>query len=1022
MASRTQNPPGLSVVIALMIAAIFVVDVLTPTGFAIWVFYVAAVVFCKLLTWRPNAPIEVASAASALVIVGYVLQRDRPAELQQLAELNRGIGVVTLMTLGIVGRLLVLRKIKVTAADWLKAGQNGLAAKLQGEQSLADLGKGSLGYLSEYVGAQVGAIYTSNDSGNWVRCAGYAREGEGPENGHEFKTGEGLVGQCASDKRVMVVDNVPAGYVQIRSGLGAGTPKELILVPTRADSEVNGVIELGFFSPQNESVKEFLGTIAGSVGVAFRSAKYRARQAELLEETQRQAEELQIQQEELKAANEELEGQARALKEYQVKLESQQSELEETNAQLEEQAQALESQKEGLVTTQMLLKQKAAEIERASRYKSEFLANMSHELRTPLNSSLILAKLLMENREGNLTLEQTKYAESIYSAGNDLLALINDVLDLSKIESGKVDLNIETVSTEQLLDGLKRRFEPLAVERKLGFRVSVAPKCPESFETDLQRLQQILTNLLSNALKFTEKGSIGLVAAPADGERISFTVEDTGIGIPPDQHEVIFEAFRQADGTTHRKFGGTGLGLSISRELAALLGGEIRLQSAPGKGSSFTVLVPVQYRRGFSVPRKPDLSAAPAEAIKEAKPAVEDDRALLADPKRVVLIIEDDPVFAGILRDLGHELKFQCLIAESAAEGLRLAREYRPVAVLLDMGLPDHSGLTVLELLKRDPATRHIPVHVVSVHDYQQVAREMGAVGYALKPVKREQLMGAFRVLEERLSRKVKSLLVVEDDRVQREAITKLLSNECTRIAAVSTAEDALVQLRKATFDCCVLDLMLPGVSGFELLERMSKDEACSFPPVIVYTGRTLDADEEHRLRRLSKSIIVKGARSPERLVEEATLFLHHVESELPPEQRRMLRAARDRESVFEGRRILVVEDDVRNIFALTKVLEPKGVVVEIARNGKESLARLAREPRVDLVLMDLMMPEMDGLEAMREIRKHERWTGLPIIALTAKAMPDDRRQCLAAGANDYIPKPVDVEKLLSLLRVWMPK
>ena len=759
---------------------------------------------------------------------------------------------------------------------------------------------------------------------------------------------------------------------------------------------MRGVIELGSLGQFSSKQLDLLDHASASIGLAISAAETRARIQQLLEESQAQGEELTSQQEELRQVNDTL----------------------------EEQTRALESQKQSLLATETVLRLKAVELERASRYKSEFLANMSHELRTPLNSSLILAKLLSDNKQGNLSPEQVKYAQSISGAGNDLLVLINDILDLAKIESGKIDLNLEPVAISRLVGNLKQRFEPLTAEKNIEFRVTVDGSCPEIVETDLQRVQQILTNLLSNALKFTEKGFIGLRVATHDSQRILFTVEDTGIGIPTEQHEVIFEAFRQADGTTNRKFGGTGLGLSISRELTALLGGEIQVRSEPGKGSAFTVLIPLRPRAVVTAfpPSGLRTEVGRPKSAEVATSFIEDDRDSITDPRRAVLIIEDDPAFAQILQATAREFGFQSIIAGTADEGLRLAREHGPLAVMLDIGLPDHSGLTVLELLKRDPSTRHVPIHVVSVHDYQQVAREMGAVGYMLKPVKREQLVSAFRLLEERLSRDVKSLLIVEDQGVQRTALTKLLAFDDVNIVAVATAEEALQHLREATFNCVVLDLMLPNMSGFDLLDRMSNDERCSFPPVIVYTARSLSIDEEQKLRRLSKSIVVKGARSPERLIEEVTLFLHQIESALPPEKRRMLKVARDREGVLDGRRILLAEDDVRNIFALTAALEQEGTAVDIARNGKEALARLDQEPSIDLVLMDIMMPEMDGLEATREIRKRNGSKSLPIIALTAKAMPDDRQQCIAAGANDYIAKPIDVEKLLALVRVWMPK
>jgi CheY-like chemotaxis protein/signal transduction histidine kinase len=1015
--SRGRDPLWMWIAVAAIAGAVFAADLITSPGINVWICFIPAVVLCKLLTWKPLAPLGVAVATSGLVIAGYFLQEPRSRELAEVGSLNRGIGVGALLLLGLMGRQFVVYRARVRTRDWVRAGQNELARRMRGEHPLAELGKRILSFLGEYLDAQVGAMYAANTAGAFAACAGFARGRDVDTRGQVFAAGEGLVGQAAADKRVMVIDDIPEGYVEVRSGLGAAPPRSLILVPTHAEGVVNGVFEFGFFSPPAAAARELLDSVAETIGFALRSATYRERQAELLEESQRQGEALHAQQEELRSANEELEEQTERLK-------TSQEQLEETNAQLEEQTQTLESQKDAILAAQRLLQQKATDVDRASRYKSEFLANMSHELRTPLNSSLILAKLLMDNKEGNLSAEQTRYAQSIYAAGNDLLTLINDILDLAKIEAGKVELSVETVRLARIVDNLRRRFEPVAAERKLELRFTVDPGCPETIESDPHRLQQILTNLLANALKFTERGSVKLQVAARNGQRIAVTVEDTGIGIPAEQHEVIFEAFRQADGTTIRKYGGTGLGLSICRELVALLGGEIHLRSAPGQGSTFTVVLPLRTESIEVRPREQRKAqpATPRDGASTAKPMVVDDRDDIADPRRVVLIVDDDPVFAEILRDLGRELGFQCVIARDGGEGLALARQYHPVAVLLDIGLPDQSGLTVLELLKRDPSTRHVPIHIASVHDYEKVARELGAVGYALKPVKREQLVAAFRLLEERLSRKMKRVLVIEDDAVQRDAIVDLLKVDDVEVVATATAEEGLAQLRASTFDCCVLDLRLPDLDGFGVLERMANDDQSSFPPVIVYTALPLSRDEEQRLRRSSSSVIVKGARSPERLLEEVTLFLHQVESDLPPERQRMLRLARDRESIFEGCRVLLVEDDVRNLFALTRVLEPKGVAVEVARNGKEALARLADGPNLDLVLMDIMMPEMDGLTAMRAIRRDDRWRTLPIIALTAKAMPDDRKACLDAGANDYIAKPVEVDKLLSLLRVWMPR
>ncbi len=739
------------------------------------------------------------------------------------------------------------------------------------------------------------------------------------------------------------------------SQLGRATPTEILIAPATVDRVVYGVLELGFFRRLSAADLELLERASESLGVAVRSSRDRTRLEELLGETQRQAEELQTQQEELRVNNEELEEQGRVLRESQVRLETQQAELEQINSHLEEQTQRLEDQKSDLAEAQAILTGKAAELERANQYKSEFLANMSHELRTPLNSSLILAKVLADNREGNLTAEQIKFAQTISSAGNDLLALINDILDLSKIEAGKLDVTAEAVNVRRAVDSAVTPFKQQAQEKKLSFTVQVESGTPERIETDAQRVGQILRNLLSNAFKFTERGEISLRVF-AQGSLVSFAVRDTGIGIPAHQQDVIFEAFRQADGSTHRKYGGTGLGLSISRDLARLLGGELTVQSATGEGSVFTLTLPLVYTPGAapspSALAAPDSSWQPAtaqdaKAAAVARPAaiaatpVRDDRDHLTPGARVILIIEDDVRFADIMRDLAHELGFQCIVTHTAGDGLAAAISHRPNAIVLDINLPDHSGLGVLDQLKRNSETRHIPVHVCSVADYMQQALERGAVGYALKPVKREQLVDAFHQLEAKFSQTLRHVLVVEDDARQRESIRQLLDDRSVEITTVENGTAALEQLASRTFDCMVMDLNLPDLSGYELLEKMAEQDAVSFPPVIVYTGRSLTRNEEQQLRRFSKSIIIKDARSPERLLDEVTLFLHQVESQLPIERQRMLKVARDRESMLDGRRILVVEDDVRNIFALTSVLEPKGAAIEIARNGREAIEAL---------------------------------------------------------------------------------
>ena len=995
-------------------------------------------------------------------VIGQFLEQDRitlashTEASRQASELTLVItagGAAILFVLILAAGFLTSRDFLTQQTEaWLQSGLAGLSERMQGEQRLETLGDNVLGFLARYLDAQVGAMYIVEPGGQFRRFAGYALPPGYDAKADSLRPGDGLAGQALKENRVLTVHDVPANYLPVASSLGHANPTQLLIAPANDSRVVHAVIELGFFRTLQASDLELLRRGREAIGIAVRSSKDRTRLEELLEETQRQSEELQTQQEELRVANEELAEQSQVLKESQVRLESQQAELEQTNSQLEEQASILESQRDELQRAQLALTERAAELARSNQYKSEFLANMSHELRTPLNSSLILAKLLADNKPGTLNEEQVKFAQTIFGAGNDLLALINDILDLSKIEAGKVEVQPESLIIASLVETLSRGFEPLARERRLSFTYTVEPGAPERLETDPQRLGQILKNLLSNAFKFTQEGAVSLRVAAAPGGQVTFAVQDSGIGIPSEQQEIIFEAFRQADGSTHRKYGGTGLGLSISRDLARLLGGDVTVKSEAGLGSLFTLRLPVQYPGPVTVDRSSQTGATAAQSrllqpepppgsapallpafnfpvtVAPAElrpPLMEDDRAHLAGDSRIILIVEDDLRFAAILRDLARELGFLCIATHAGGDALAAAQRFKVHAIILDMNLPDRTGLEVLNELKRNPGTRHIPVHVVSVADFSQEALSLGAVGYALKPVKREQLMTAFERLEAKLQQGVRRVLVVEDDLRQRDSIKQLLSSEGVEIADVATATEALERLKQTTFDCLVLDLSLPDLSGYEMLQRMAETDEVSFPPVIVYTGRSLTRDEEQRLRRFSRSIIIKDVRSPERLLDEVTLFLHQVESKLPLERQRMLREARDRESAFEGRRILIVEDDVRNIFALSKVLEPRGAKVEIARNGREALEVLGRSSvaagtNVDLVLMDIMMPEMDGLTAMREIRKRPEWQKLPIIALTAKAMKDDQEKCLQAGANDYIAKPLDIDKLLSLVRVWM--
>ncbi len=931
-------------------------------------------------------------------------------------------GVVVAIFCGALRKALDEANAKAAALRqqaWIMRGQAELAGEVRGELSDETTASKILSFIAKYLGAKVGVLYMITESKTAERAATFACASSGPGTPPAaFQPGEGWVGRVAIEGKLAALSNLSGEHVRIVTATGESLPRHLLVAPLSGEGRTIGVIELGFLETPGAAAIEFLETVAEMAGISLRSARYRAQRQSLLEATERQASKLQTQQEELRVINEELEEQSRALRESQARLEAQQEELEQTNTQLEEQTQALERQRDDLSRAQVALVDKADELTRANQYKSEFLANMSHELRTPLNSALILAKLLADNKDGTLTPEQVKYATTIYSSGNDLLVLINDILDLSRIEAGRMELQVEAVELPRIIASIRRTFQPVAAERHLSFEVSLAPGAPASITSDGLRIQQILRNLLSNAFKFTEAGSVGLRVSDAPGGCVSLSVSDSGIGIATDQQQIIFEAFRQANGTTNRSYGGTGLGLTISRELARRLGGDISVESVPAKGSTFTLTIPrvIEATAGAGSPTVAQRTRAPAAPLpapgrvspsQKARPeslpagAVEDDRQNLQPNERSILVVEDDHAFACILRDLLHEQHFRALVATTAAEGLRLAEQFMPSAVLLDINLPDDSGLTVLESLKRNPGTRPIPVHVVSATEHTQQALEMGAVGYAVKPVKREQIIEAIQKLEQRLTQKLRHVLVVEDVAAQREGIVQLLQAENVSIVSVASGAEALQQIRQRTFDCMVLDLTLPDMSGYDVLDKMAAGEAFSFPPVIVYTGRSLEREQEERLRRYASSIIIKGAKSPERLLDEVTLFLHQVEVSLPAEQQRILREVRNREAALEGKHILVVDDDARNVFALASLLESKGAKLRFARNGKEALAALesAAAPggvAVDLVLMDIMMPEMDGLTATSEIRKKSEWKRLPDHCLDRQGDAQRSRGVLA--------------------------
>lgn len=970
--------------------------------------------------------------------------------------------------LGMLAKALNSMARNLREMDWLNQGKTGLDDTLRGEHSPQELARLFISFICKHLDSQIGLFFL-HDDGELVLTSSYAftnRQGQFTR----LRVGEGLVGQAALEGEILTFAQVEEGAPHFHFGPGEAVPSHFLAAPVFMGKELLGAFLIGreyAFSPLH---RQFIADIAKNTAVLFNMATSRGVIADLLRQAQEQQEmlrvaneeleeqtnmlkesqtELQAQQEELQVTNEELAEQTRALKESERRLQDQQGELRSVNDKLGERAMELEEQKSAirrknkeLLRAQEQLKLKAQELESASRYKSEFLANMSHELRTPLNSILILSQLLAHNKEGNLSPKQTEAASAINSSGADLLRLINEILDLSKVEAGKVELHLEEMPLASMISDLQRVFKGVAVEKGVSFLVEQDPALPETMLTDTHRLQQILRNLLSNAFKFTDHGSVTLsisrpdpeIALPGSiasaEEAICIAVTDMGIGIPEDKQGTIFEAFRQADGSTSRKYGGTGLGLSISRELTKLLGGEIRLHSQEGQGSTFSLILPLRHHASTSADEIRPRESAPeqkataplvAKPVTEAPaPYLQDDRANLKSSDKSVLIIEDDQHFARILRDQARDMGFKVLLAADGETGLHFADFHAPSAIILDNVLPGIDGWTVMERLKNDPKTRHIPLSFISAEDRSLEAMRMGALAFLTKPVKIEELQKLLEKIDSFIKKPSRRLLVVDDDALQRESIRALIGNGDVETVTAASGAQALALLKSQNFDCMILDLGLSDMSGFDVLRTLRSGPTPSTLPVVVYTGRDLSDEEERRLSQYAESIIVKGARSPERLLEETTLFLHRVQANLPQEKQRMLQTDSEPESVLFARTVLVVDDDMRNIFALTSVLEEKGMQVVVARDGSESLTKLRENPEIDLVLMDIMMPVMDGYEAMREIRKDPRLKDLPIIALTAKAMKGDKSACIEAGANDYLAKPVDMDKLLSLLRVWL--
>jgi len=905
--------------------------------------------------------------------------------------------------------------------DWLKTNLARVTGMLQGQRDLATVGRMLLSELAPLVNAQQGVIYQmeSEELGGLVLLSAFADDGQDGHPQH-LKVGVGLGGQCEAEKQSMLITELPQHAVPIRSGLFRAVPRNVIVLPVLFEDRVKAVIELASLGTFTASHLAFLEQLTASIGIVLNSIEATMQTEGLLKQSQQLATELQTQQKELQQTNEQLAQKAQQLAEQNVEVERKNQEIEQARRALEE---------------------KAKELALTSKYKSEFLANMSHELRTPLNSILVLGQQLTDNPDGNLTPKQVEFARTIHGAGTDLLNLISDILDLSKIESGTVSVEAEEVFFASLLEMVARPFRHEAENRRVSFEIQSAPHLSRSLVTDSKRLQQVLKNLLSNAFKFTEQGSVRLSVYPAQSgwsedhpllggaaSVIAFEVADTGIGIPAEKQRIIFEAFQQADAGTSRKYGGTGLGLAISRELANLLGGEIQLRSTPGKGSAFTLYLPQTYvgpSTGVGVVDRKASSSSPLQLSAGVSPErvvehIPDDRDNLQPDDAILLVVEDDPHYARVLCDLSRDKGFKVLVATRGSEALALAREFHPTAVSLDVFLPDMLGWTVLNHLKQDPATRHIPVQILTLDEDRHHGLSRGAFSFVTKPTTPEGLDSALGRIKDYAAPRRKRLLVVEDNPGEQLSIRELLGYDDIDVAIAATGSEALEAIATEPYDCVVLDLRLPDMSGFEVLEQLRDTPPVSDVPVVVFTGKELTSEEDARLHTLARSVVVKGVESPERLLDETALFLHRVVADLPAEKQKMLDRLHRSDDALVGKKVLVVDDDVRNIFALSSVLERRGMTVLTAGTGREAITTLESTPDIAIVLMDIMMPEMDGYETMQVIRQNVSLRRLPIIALTAKAMKGDREKCLEAGASEYLAKPVNTEQLLSALRMWL--
>lgn len=902
--------------------------------------------------------------------------------------------------------------------SWLKTGEAELNEKTRGEQDIVTLSTNIITYITKYVNAQVGVVYIKTKDDTFNIFGSYAHDRR--ENlSKEIKLGEGIIGQAALEKQTIVITNVPENYIKIASGIGEGAPRNILVTPFIYENEVLGVIELGSFNEFTQLQLRFIEQISSSIAITIHSSEVRLKMKELLHKTMEQSEELQSQQEELRQNNEELEEHTKSLKKSEAHLKNQQQELSVVNAELEEKAKALEI---------------------TSKYKSEFLANMSHELRTPLNSILVLSQMLVGNKDNvSLSAKQLEFAKTIHSSGGDLLKLINDILDLSKVEAGKMEVNFEKMYFSELAGYVDRLFRTVATQKGLQFKVEIEEGIPDNILTDTQRVQQIVNNLLSNAIKFTNNGEITMTVHSVkengilkfDGKTdkfIGISITDTGIGVSKDKQALIFEAFKQSDGTTSRKYGGTGLGLSISKELAGLLGGSIHLVSEREKGSTFTLILPckVDEEKFLAV----DISGVKNTGQEEiilvnseiSDTKNNDDRHIINALEKYILIIEDDKNFASILVELAHEKGYKCLIAENGATGIELALKYKPDAILLDIGLPDISGWKVVEKLKGNKDTENITVHVISGGDYHNSKEKVNSVlGYLKKPVSVESLDVVFMGIQNNILKPLKKILIVDENSDDGGSIAQVLCEKGFQITLLDSGKEAYSLLKTELFDCLIMDLKLKDISGFQLLAELEKENIENLQ-IVIYTENELSRQDELELQKYTQSIIIKGTRSAERLVSEVSLFLHDLDSKIEEKKIKIVKSQHEKEDALNNKKILVVDDDMRNIFALTSVLEEKGIKIVIGRNGEEAIKKLYENLDIDLILMDIMMPDMDGYTAIRAIRKQEGFHKTPILAITAKAMKEDKQKCIDAGADDYLSKPIDMDKLISLLRVWLYK